>query len=227
MPQLLPHRGRRRRRRVDELALEDLGHYIFPAVTGEAGLDYAVRNRGTIDLAIVDVMLPGIDGFEVCRRLSLADALPVVLTARSDPIDIVISIECGADDYVVKPVEPRVLDAQDLQGRAPTCRPVGDDSAPVTVVGDLAIDEGAMMVTHGGADLALTPTALPAAGGLPSRHAGQDLYGEILERYGGPATSGLAPRRRLRAAARRQGREHTANRRSSDRTWCRLPVVLP
>src|ERR1700712_4657475 len=73
-----------------QLALKDLGHLVYTAVTGEEGLDFAARNRAGLDLAIVDVMLPGIDGFEVCRRLSLADTLPVVLmTARSDPIDVV------------------------------------------------------------------------------------------------------------------------------------------
>jgi DNA-binding response OmpR family regulator len=65
------------------------------------------------DLAIVDVMLPGIDGFEMCRRLGAIDSLPIVLlTARSDPIEVVVGLECGADDYVVKPLEPRVLDAR-------------------------------------------------------------------------------------------------------------------
>ena len=58
-------------------------------------------------------MLPGIDGVEVCRRIRRLDQLPVILlTARGDDLDVVVGLEAGADDYVVKPVEPRVLDAR-------------------------------------------------------------------------------------------------------------------
>ena len=65
------------------------------------------------DLIVLDVMLPGIDGFEVCRRIRRPDQLPVILlTARSDDLDVVVGLEAGADDYVVKPVQPRVLDAR-------------------------------------------------------------------------------------------------------------------
>jgi DNA-binding response OmpR family regulator len=94
-----------------QLALTGLGHEVRTALTAEAGL--AAVQAGPPDLAIVDVMLPGMDGFEFCRRVSTARSLPIVLlTARSDPIDMVVGLECGADDYVVKPVEPRVLDAR-------------------------------------------------------------------------------------------------------------------
>ncbi len=66
-----------------------------------------------MDVVVLDVMLPGLDGFEVCRRLRRVSDVPVImLTARGDDFDIVAGLEAGADDYVVKPVEPRVLDAR-------------------------------------------------------------------------------------------------------------------
>lgn len=62
---------------------------------------------------VLDLMLPDIDGFEVCRRLRAAGSIPIVmLTARDDDIDVVAGLEAGADDYVVKPVAGRVLDAR-------------------------------------------------------------------------------------------------------------------
>src|SRR5690348_10884826 len=94
-----------------ELALLRLGYRVHPAGTGEAALD-GIR-QGAADVVVLDVMLPGLDGFEVCRRLRRDSDVPVImLTARGDDFDIVGGLEAGADDYVVKPVEPRVLDAR-------------------------------------------------------------------------------------------------------------------
>jgi DNA-binding response OmpR family regulator len=162
-----------------QLALKELGHTVHRAATGEDGLEYVRRNRGGVDLAIVDVMLPGVDGFEVCRRLSARDALPVLLlTARSDPIDIVVGLECGADDYVVKPVEPRVLDAR-VKAVLRRGGPPGATAPPVTTIGTLTVDEGAMQVTRDGVDLALTPTELRLLLELV-HHAGQALTRRTL-----------------------------------------------
>src|SRR6201982_3952079 len=94
-----------------ELALRRLGYGVRAAETGEAALrDF---RDAAADVVVLDVMLPGLDGFEVCRRLRRGSDIPVImLTARSDDLDIVGGLEAGADDYVVKPVEPRVLDAR-------------------------------------------------------------------------------------------------------------------
>ncbi|CAM5690935.1 Transcriptional regulatory protein AfsQ1 OS=Streptomyces antimycoticus OX=68175 GN=afsQ1 PE=4 SV=1 [Streptomyces antimycoticus] len=79
-----------------------------PRRRGEDGLKLLREQRP--DLIVLDVMLPGIDGFEVCRRIRRTDQLPIILlTARSDDIDVVVGLESGADDYVVKPVQGRVL----------------------------------------------------------------------------------------------------------------------
>jgi two-component system response regulator MtrA len=94
-----------------ELALRRLGYLVRPAATGEAALDSIARDVANV--VVLDVMLPGLDGFEVCRRLRGGSDVPVImLTARGDDFDIVAGLEAGADDYVVKPVEPRVLDAR-------------------------------------------------------------------------------------------------------------------
>jgi DNA-binding response OmpR family regulator len=165
-----------------QLALKDLGHAVYTAATGEDALEFVRRNRSSVDLAVVDVMLPGMDGFEVCRRLSTGTALPMVLlTARSDPIDIVVGLECGADDYVVKPVEPRVLDARIKAVLRRVAAP-GAAAPAVTVIGPLVIDEGALLVTRDGVDLALTPTELRLLLDL-LHHAGQALSRRsLLER---------------------------------------------
>src|SRR6266699_2582494 len=94
-----------------ELALRRLGYGVRAAGTGEAAL--RALGEAAADVVVLDVMLPGLDGFEVCRRLRRGSDVPVImLTARGDDLDIVGGLEAGADDYVVKPVEPRVLDAR-------------------------------------------------------------------------------------------------------------------
>ncbi|WP_301176452.1 response regulator transcription factor [Actinomadura geliboluensis] len=138
-----------------ELALIRQGHGVTSRATGEDGLA-ALRSRRP-EIAILDVMLPDIDGIEVCRRIRREDSLPVILlTARGDDLDIVLGLEAGADDYVVKPVEPRVLDARI---RA-VLRRADQTRTDRSVYGDLVIDRLSLKVTKGGADLRLTPTEL-------------------------------------------------------------------
>ncbi len=138
-----------------ELALTRQGHGVTSRATGEDGLE-ALRARRP-EIAILDVMLPGIDGIEVCRRIRRDDALPVILlTARGDDLDVVLGLEAGADDYVVKPVEPRVLDARI---RA-VLRRADQTRLDRSVYGGLVIDRTSLKVTKDGADLRLTPTEL-------------------------------------------------------------------
>ncbi|WP_409497231.1 winged helix-turn-helix domain-containing protein [Amycolatopsis sp. cmx-11-12] len=142
------------------LALKALGHDVVVAPTGERALEALFTDRLELDFVLLDVMLPGMDGFEVCRRIRARSRLPLVLlTARGDPIDIVAGLECGADDYVVKPAEPRVIDARiKAIGRRAVTAP--GPSSGVLRVGRLEIDAAAMSVTRDGVELALTATEI-------------------------------------------------------------------
>jgi len=138
-----------------ELALRRLGYEVRSAETGEAAL--AGIGEAAVDVVVLDVMLPGVDGFEVCRRLRRGSDVPVImLTARGDDFDIVGGLEAGADDYVVKPVEPRVLDARI---RAVLRRLARTDS-PAETYGELVIDRSSLVVRRDGRQVPLTPTEL-------------------------------------------------------------------
>jgi two-component system, OmpR family, response regulator MtrA len=138
-----------------ELALRRLGYGVLPAASGEAALD-GIR-QATVDVVVLDVMLPGLDGFEVCRRLRRDSEIPVImLTARGDDLDIVGGLEAGADDYVVKPVQPRVLDARI---RA-VLRRMTRAGVPAETHGELVIDRDSLIVHRAGREVPLTPTEL-------------------------------------------------------------------
>jgi len=92
-------------RRLLRLYLTDAGFTVAEAPDGEAAIDQV--RRGGIDLVLLDLMLPGMDGFEVCRRLEEISSVPVIMiTARGDEAHRVTGLELGADDYVVKPFSP-------------------------------------------------------------------------------------------------------------------------
>lgn len=138
-----------------ELALRHQGYRVDSAPTGEQGLRLV---RGQLpDVVVLDLMLPGIDGFEVCRRLRALGNLPIImLTARGDDFDVVGGLEAGADDYVVKPVQPRVLDARI---RA-VLRRVRQEPCAVETHGDLTIDRAGLIVMKAGRPVSLSPTEL-------------------------------------------------------------------
>ena len=142
-------------RRGLELALGRHGHEVAAAETGEDGLR---RFRSAEpDLVVLDLMLPGVDGLEVCRRIRAASEVPVIiLTARGDDFDVVAGLEAGADDYVVKPARPTVLDAR---VRAVLRRSVGAPDGVRTHLG-LRIDTASLAVSLHGEPVALTPTEL-------------------------------------------------------------------
>lgn len=168
------------------LALTSLGHRVEVAADGTAGL--AALAQGRFEVLLLDVMLPGIDGFETARRVRSGSLLPIImLTARSDPMDIVAGLECGADDYVTKPVEPRVLDAR-IKAVLRRATPTGQGRA--LRFGELTIDEAAMIVTRSGQPVALTPTELRLLLEL-AQHAGQVLSRhQLLQRVWGYGYAG-------------------------------------
>ena len=106
-------------------ALEDEGWSVLEAETGEHALEYF---KSTVpDVVLVDIGLPGVDGFEVCRALRRTSDVPIIMvTARDDTHDVVAGLEAGADDYVTKPIAPRncqLAFARFCAGSGPRIRP--------------------------------------------------------------------------------------------------------
>jgi DNA-binding response OmpR family regulator len=162
------------------LGLGGLGHEIQLAGTGEQALDMLFGPGPAIDVVLLDVMLPGIDGFEVCRRIRATSMVPVLLlTARSDPIDVVVGLEGGADDYVIKPSEPRIIDARMKAVLRRVVSMPPQSSEPALRIGTLSIDPAAMLVTRDGAELHLTATELRLLLEF-ARHPGQVLSRQTL-----------------------------------------------
>ncbi len=130
------------------------GHRVALAGDGEEALLSAATSRP--DLVLLDVMLPGMDGVEVCRRLRDESQVPVILlTARSGDADKVVGLDSGADDYVVKPFSPRELMAR-VRAQLRRHRPAAMDE-PVLVGDGLELDPNAVEVSLDGAPLPLTP----------------------------------------------------------------------
>jgi DNA-binding response OmpR family regulator len=122
------------------------------ATDGARGL--ALVDAGGIDVVLLDIMMPGLDGLEVLRRLRAKSALPVVmLTARGDETDRVVGLELGADDYLAKPASPRELLAR-IRAVLRRVAPRAPDER--LVVGDLEIDPSARSARIGERVLALT-----------------------------------------------------------------------
>ena len=167
-----------------ELALRRLGYGVRAAETGEAALS-DVRDAAA-DVVVLDVMLPGLDGFEVCRRLRRGSDIPVImLTARGDDLDIVGGLEAGADDYVVKPVEPRVLDARI---RAVLRRTEAARLGVETIrVGELTVDVPRMQVSVGRRAAALTSTEFQILVALARQPGRIFTRGQLLDQVHGVA----------------------------------------
>ncbi|WP_018155358.1 MtrAB system response regulator MtrA [Demetria terragena] len=106
------------------------------------------------DVVLLDVMLPGIDGVEVCRRIRVESVTPIImLTARTDTVDVVLGLESGADDYISKPFKP-----QELVARVRARLRRGDEPDPERLtIADLSIDVAGHSVTRDGKQISLTP----------------------------------------------------------------------
>ena len=161
------------------------GVVVTRAGDGRRGLEEALRHR--YDVVLLDLMLPGKDGLEVCRELrSRSDVPVIVLTARGEEADRVMGLELGADDYLAKPFSPRELLARIRAVVRRARGRVGPALKPVRV-GPLALDPAARRATVGGKDLPLTGYEFSLLYALASR-AGRVLSREqLIEMAGGSA----------------------------------------
>lgn len=132
------------------------GFDVVTAEDGDAGLEAWRANEPV--LALLDVMLPGMDGVSLCRAIRAESQIPVILmSARSDPIDVVMGLEAGADDYVTKPFEPAVLAAR-LRAALRRVAPADEDRPAIVQIGSLIVNREGYEVTRDSEVLALTPT---------------------------------------------------------------------
>src|SRR4051812_14878414 len=142
------------------------------------------------DLVLLDLMLPGTDGLDVCRQIRSESGTPIVmLTARSDTVDVVLGLECGADDYIVKPFKPKELIAR-MRARL---RRNDTQGAEMLTIGDVTIDVAGHVVARRGGPIALTPPGFdPLA--APAPQPGPLLTPEPLPRRGWGYPPPPAPR---------------------------------
>ena len=180
--------------RVVKRHVEDIGCQVRIAPTGETALEAAATQE--FDLVLLDVMLPGIDGLEVCRQVrTFSDCYVLMLTARTDEVDTLVGLSAGADDYMTKPFSPRELVARvhvllrrprTGGGTATTHRASAGEEAvdpPPRTFGALVIDVPAREVLVDGSAVALTRTEfdiLAALSGHPKRvFTRSALIGEV------------------------------------------------
>lgn len=146
-------------REATQLALERNGFTVDVAADGLTGLDTFRERRP--DVALLDIMLPGMNGVSLCRQIREESPTPVIMmSARADPVDVVLGLEAGADDYVTKPFDSTVLVARIRAVVRRMSRAAVPVAAAGNVFGDLEVDRDALEVRLRGTPVELTPTEL-------------------------------------------------------------------
>jgi DNA-binding response OmpR family regulator len=147
--------------------LED-GHEIQVADDGRTGLELVAAFQP--EIVLLDVVLPEIDGLEVCRRLrGFSDAHVIMLTSRDNEVDRVVGLSVGADDYVVKPFYPREVAARVNAVARRSRNPAVDPGSSERVFGDLRVEPDARRVTVAGEEVVLTKTEFGLLDAMTSR----------------------------------------------------------
>ncbi|WP_298462428.1 response regulator transcription factor [uncultured Cellulomonas sp.] len=167
--------------RIVELTLTAEGFTFAGAPTGEAGLE--LFHGGSFDVVLLDVMLPGRDGLDVCREIRRTSDAPIIMvTARSDSHDVVGGLEAGADDYITKPFVAKELSARI---RALLRRAAATPGPRPVEVGELTIDPHVGLVTRRGEPVDLTKTEYRLLCELASEPGRVLSREELLERVWG------------------------------------------
>jgi len=171
-------------REVTAIGLRNAGFEVETAADGAAGLERWRVDRP--DLVLLDVMLPRLDGLEVCREIRRESTVPIVmLTARGDTIDVVVGLEAGADDYVRKPFEmPELVDRVRAALRRRRGTAEAGASAPLQL-GQLAIDTAGRTVLRDRAEIALTRTEFDLLVELAQRPGQVLSRDQLLDRVWG------------------------------------------
>jgi DNA-binding response OmpR family regulator len=178
-------------RELLRLYVEREGHRVTFASDGPEALEQARGNHP--DLVLLDVMLPGLDGFEVCRRLrEESDVSILLLTARSGDSDKVAGLDLGADDYVVKPFSPRELMARVRAQLRRNGAPVGD--VPILVAAGLTLDPNSVEVELDGHRIDLTPIEFRLLHALMRRAGRVFTRDELIDAIHGDEASGIIDR---------------------------------
>ncbi|MDH2455513.1 MtrAB system response regulator MtrA [Corynebacterium bovis] len=158
------------------------GEGFETVVVGDGAEAVEAARREDPDLILLDLMLPGMSGIDVCRTIREDSTVPIVmLTARTDTVDVVLGLESGADDYVHKPFKPKELVAR---VRARLRRSPEDRDEPIEL-GDLVIDIPGHQVTRNGREIPLTPIEFDLLVALASRPREVFTREELLERVWG------------------------------------------
>ena len=171
-------------RDVVSFALTQASHEVLAASDGEAGLARALADAP--DLVVLDIVMPKLDGIELCRRLRAKSTVPILfLSSKDDEIDRVIGLEVGGDDYITKPFSPRELVArvkamlrrQALDREAPA-----EPTKPPKLYGELELDAERFRVRFAGRDIVLTVTEFAVLDALLSQPGKVYTRSELVDR---------------------------------------------